>query len=64
MDIQFENHGSVFLIRALSIAGQAWIDENVGNNETQYFGNALVAEPRYCAPIIEGAIAAGLAVRA
>jgi hypothetical protein len=62
-DIAFENHGSIILIRGLSEAGQAWLDENVGDDETQYFGNAIAAEPRYVEPIMEGAIEAGLAVR-
>jgi hypothetical protein len=63
-DIAFENHGSIVLIRGLSEAGQAWLDENVGDDETQYFGNAIAAEPRYCSAIMEGAIEAGMAVRA
>jgi hypothetical protein len=62
-DIAFENHGSIVLIRGLSEVGQAWLDENVGDDETQYFGNAIAAEPRYVEPIMEGAIEAGLAVR-
>lgn len=62
-DIAFENHGSIILIRGLSEAGQAWLDENVGNDETQYFGNAIAAEPRYCPAVAQGAIAAGLVVR-
>ena len=61
-DIQFEAHGSVVLIRGVSEAGKAWLDENVGNDETQYFGNAIAAEPRYCPAIAEGAIEAGLVV--
>ena len=63
-DIAFENHGSIVLIRGLSKFGQTWLDENVGNDETQYFGTAIVAEPRYCQSIIEGALGAGLGVRA
>lgn len=62
-DIAFENHGSIVLIRGLSKAGQAWLDENVGDDETQYFGNAIAAEPRYVEAIAQGAIEAGLAVR-
>jgi hypothetical protein len=62
VDIRFEHYGSIILIRGLSPAGQAWLDENVGNDETQYFGNAIAAEPRYCLPIYEGAIEAGLVV--
>jgi hypothetical protein len=63
VDIQFENHGSVVLIRGVSEAGQGWLDENVGNDETQYFGNAIAAEPRYCEAIMMGAKEAGLVVR-
>jgi hypothetical protein len=64
VDIQFESHGSIVLIRGLSEAGQAWLDENVGNDETQYFGSAIAAEPRYCLAIILGAQREGLAVLA
>jgi hypothetical protein len=64
LDIRFESHGSIVLIRAVSDAGQTWLDENVGDDETQYFGGAIAAEPRYCGAIIEGALEAGLAVRA
>jgi hypothetical protein len=64
IDIAFENHGSIVLIRGVSAAGQAWLDENIGNDETQYFGNAVVAEPRCCQPIFEAALYAGLGVRA
>lgn len=63
-DIRFENHGSVVLIRGLSRAGQDWLDANVGDDETQHFGRAIVAESRYCPAIMRGAIDAGLAVSA
>lgn len=63
VDISFENHFSIFLIRPLSKQGQQWLDENVGNEETQYLGNAVACEPRYVQPIYEGAVAAGLVVR-
>jgi hypothetical protein len=62
MDIAFENHGSIVLIRGLSDAGQAWLDENVGDDETQYFGNAIAAEPRYVEAVMHGAQADGLVV--
>lgn len=62
VDIRFESHGSIVLIRGLSELGQAWLDENVGDTDTQYFGNAICAEPRYCAAIYQGAVDAGLAV--
>ncbi len=63
LDIAFQNHGSIVLIRGLSEAGQAWLDEIVGDDETQYFGNAIADEPRYCAAILRGAIDAGLGVQ-
>lgn len=62
-DVQFENHGSIVLIRGLSHAGQTWLDENVGDSETQHFGGAICAEPRYCGAVWQGAVAAGLVVR-
>jgi hypothetical protein len=61
-DLIFENHGSLFLIRPVSPAGQNWLDENVGDAETLTFGGAIVCEPRYVEAIIRGASAAGLVV--
>jgi len=63
MDITFENHGSIVLIRGLSEAGQAWLDENVGDENTLTFGDAIVCEPRYVEAIFSGAQLDGLAVR-
>lgn len=63
VDIQLENCGSIFLIHGVSDAGQAWLDENVGNDETQYWGKAVVCEFRYVADVAYGAIQAGLVVR-
>jgi hypothetical protein len=58
-DIQVENHLSLFLIRPLSERARAWIAGNV-QTEAQYFGSALVVEPRYVADLLEGMVAAGL----
>jgi hypothetical protein len=62
VDLRFENHFSLFLIRPLSQAGQQFLDENVGGEETLTSGNAVVCEPRYVEAILRGAIEAGLAV--
>jgi hypothetical protein len=62
VDLVFENHLSLFLIRPVSFTGQSWLDENVGNEDTLTFGNAVVCEPRYVEAILQGAIAAGLEV--
>jgi hypothetical protein len=61
-DLVFENHLSLFLIRPVSSTGQSWLDENVGDDSTLTFGNAVVCEPRYLEAILQGAIAAGLEV--
>jgi hypothetical protein len=64
LDLVFENHGSLFLIRPLSESGQQWLDENVGDENTLTFGGAIVCEPRYVEAIFLGAKEEGLAVSA
>jgi len=61
-DIRVENHGSVVLLRPLSDAGKEWLEANVINEETQRWGEAVVAEPRYVANVVEGMQADGLEV--
>src|SRR6266436_7880909 len=63
-DLIFENHASLFLIRPVSPAGQSWLDENVGDENTLTLGGAVVCEPRYVEAIYFGAKQAGLAVQA
>ena len=63
VDLRFENHLSLFLIRPCSETGQHWLDDNVGNEETLTFGGAVVCEGRYVEAILQGAIEAGLAVQ-
>ena len=62
VDLRFENHFSLFLIRPCSEIGQQWLDENVGDEGTLTFSNAVVCEPRYVESILRGAIEAGLEV--
>ncbi len=64
LDLIFENHFSLFLIRPISENGKQWLDENVGDENTLTFGGAVVCEPRYVEPIYRGAVEAGLAVSA
>lgn len=59
-DIRLENHGSIWLMRGKSDAGQQWIDDNV--NVLQWFGGAAVVEWRYAGDIARGASEAGLEV--
>jgi hypothetical protein len=62
VDLEFENHLSIFLIRPISPAGQAFLDENVGDENTLTFGGTVVCEPRY-ESILHGAISDGLVCR-
>lgn len=62
-DISIENYGSVFLLRPITSARQSWLKENVINEETQIFGDAVVCEPRYVADIVFGARGHGWVVR-
>ena len=60
-DLVFENHFSLFfLIRAVSPAGQNFLDEKVGGSEIQTWGGAVVCEPRYVEAVYRGALAEGL----
>ena len=59
-DIRFEDHGTIWLIRGKTSAGEEWLAENV-QAET-FFGGAIVAEHRFVSDIIAGAQAEGLVV--
>jgi hypothetical protein len=63
VDITVANHGTIVLVRPTTPAGEAWIDEYVDPAAT-WFGDQLVVEPRYVAPLVEGMFADGLAVAA
>jgi hypothetical protein len=62
VDLRFENHFSLFLIRPCSEIGHQWLDANVGDQETLTFGGAIVCEPRFVQAILRGAIAASLEI--
>lgn len=61
-DVVVENYGTLCLLRPVTDAGTAWLDENIGA-DAMMFGDAVVAEPRYVGDIVGGMIADGLAVR-
>lgn len=60
-DVRVENHGSIVLLRAITVTGQDWLDGNV-DPEAQVFGGAIVVEPRYVGAIIDGMQEYGLVV--
>lgn len=61
-DFSIENHGSLMLFRLHSKAAISFVNENV-SEDAQYFGNALVVEPRFAENLAQGMLDAGLAVR-
>jgi len=58
-DYTFENHGSLFLVRAHNIDAKAWLVEHT---DGQWFGGALAVEHRYAAGLAEGLVADGFTV--
>jgi hypothetical protein len=52
-DIQVENHGTILLFRPQTDAAREWLTAHV-DSEAQWFGGALVVEPRYAADLAQG----------
>ena len=61
-DLEFTDHGSIWLLRAASPRGRAWLDEYVESPNCNHWGGALVVEPRYVFDIVNGAEMFGLRV--
>ena len=57
-----EDLGTLILIRPLTDRVEEWLREHV-SEDAQYFGNALVVEPRYLASLVEGMFEEGFAVQ-
>jgi hypothetical protein len=64
-DFALANHGSLFLLRPLNASAKTWMNEHLpmDSEETQFWGEAIVIEPRYVSPIVDGIIADGLVLR-
>ena len=60
-DLIVHNEGSIFLLTAVTPAGEEWIAEHIPS-DAMTFGKAIVVEHRYIANIVDGAIADGLTV--
>lgn len=65
LDFTLHDEGSLFLLHPHTATAKEWMKEHLpmDNPETQFWGDAIVIEPRYLAPIIEGIRSDGLAVR-
>ena len=63
-DFIVDGGGSLFLLRPLSAAGRAWVEENIGQeNGYQPYWPTVVVEHRFIADIVAGVQRDGLAVR-
>jgi hypothetical protein len=64
-DFALANHGSLFLLRPLNASAKNWMNEHLpmDSEETQFWGEAIVIDSRYVAPIVKGIIADGLVLR-
>lgn len=60
-DVIVESHGSVVLVRPQSDEAREWIEEHV-DPLAQWFGSALVVEPRYLIQLLEGMAEGGLSI--
>lgn len=59
-DIRAESHGTIWLIRGVTDAGEAWMRERV--DSVQFWGRSSVVEWRYVTAIVDGARDDGLDV--
>ena len=60
-DFTITDSGSIMLLKPETDAARAWTDEHIGD-EAQWFCRAVVVEPRYMQPIIDGIEGDGLTV--
>lgn len=61
VDARVENHGSIILLRPITSAADAWINESIGPDALTW-GGAVVVEPRHLDHIVIGMVEDGLVV--
>ena len=64
MDMQFTNHGSIWIMTPLSEGGRDWIAQHIAEDATRWGQNGVVIEHRYVANIVEGVRGDGLEISA
>ena len=62
VDVHIVHHGSIVLCHLYSRRASRWVEEHV-SEEAQFFGMALVVEPRYIEALVAGMSQDGLEVR-
>ena len=58
-DFTVSHHGSVSLLQPLTPSARIWIKENITPDHLT-FGSAVVIEPRYLEPILDGIVNDGM----
>jgi hypothetical protein len=61
VDFSVQNHGSIFLLQAITPAAKNWIEEFL-SEDRQTFGSAVAVEPRYVPSIVTAIRNDGLVV--
>ena len=61
-DVHVVNHHSIVLFHLNTPGASRWVEEHV-SDEAQFFGTALVVEPRYVAALVAGMREARLEVQ-
>jgi len=62
-DFNFENYGSLGLLRPLTESAKVWIDENVSRQGFQPYWPTVIIESRYINTVLDGIIGNGLVIR-
>ncbi len=62
MDMQFSNHGSIWIMEPLSDAAREWVSEHIPEDAQAWGKNGIVIEHRYVYDIMVGATNDGLTV--
>jgi hypothetical protein len=62
MDVRVDNHGSVVVMNALTVAAQEWFEAHLPEDRQHWGRNGTVVEPRYVQDIVDGLEADGLEV--
>lgn len=59
-DFEIADHGSIMTFKPLTDDAREWVETNLVGDDVQWFGGAVVVEPRYAGDIINGIAADGL----
>lgn len=62
VDLQVQNHGSIFILQAISNEGKQWVAEHIPADAQTWGVDGIVVEHRYIEAIVAGAINDGLEV--